>query len=426
MFLRSLVLSCRLQFIGLLLIGLALAVPARADWLQYRDGADRNAVVDTQLAAPTDRVSALPTPDEVRATPTVYDGDLLVGNHLAGALQRIDPATGTDRWSLNAPNWVHSEIVWAGKIGVVGYGNRYFPSDDDPNEVNYVRGTGASGVIALDLDDGTVRWRYRTIGEVMPTPVIDQGRVYAATGDRAVHVLDLNTGRQLGLIRLGSFVSMSSPALDTQGRLFVGGGDPYRLFCIDPVGQTVVWHSDFPDMIGGVDDVPPAVAGDTVYTTGVIGTDRPDRFDHRLYAIDAATGQRRWEVSLGIGGPVKNNRSGAPVVAEDRVVVGSPTSKSLQAFTLDGTRLWRLDSGAMKAPVVIHDGTVYAVNAAGEILVVDLASGTLRKRYKLSDKPLAPAGPVLVGQHLVVPAQDKHVYLVPLALLNTPADDAGR
>jgi len=406
------------RFMTVLVLSFMALAPAQADWLQYRTGADRNAVVSTKLDAPTDRITVLDTPDEVRATPTVYRGDLLVGNHLAGALQRIDPATHRDLWSLNAPNWVHSEIVWSGGIGVVGYGNRYFPSDADPDTTNYVRGTDASGVMALNLDEGTVRWRYRTIGEVMPTPVIDGDRVYIATGDRAVHVLALDDGRQLGLIRLGSFVSMSSPALDDQGRLFVGGGDPYRLFRVDPKAERVVWQSDFPDMIGGVDDVPPAVAGNLVFTTGVLGTDQPQRFDHRLYAIDAATGQRRWEASLGIGGPVKNNRSGAPVVGENRLVVGSPTSGTLQAFTLDGTRQWRLDSGPMKAPVVIHDGRVYAVNAAGELLVVDLADGRLIRRLALSDKPLAPAGPVLVGQHLVVPAQDKHVYLVPLALLD--------
>ncbi len=408
--------ACRVMTV--LVLSLMALTPARADWLQYRNGADRNAVVSAELDAPTDRITVLDTPDEVRATPTVYRGDLLVGNHLAGALQRIDPATNRDLWSLNAPNWVHSEIVWSGGIGVVGYGNRYFPSDADPDTTNYVRGTDASGVIALNLDEGTVRWRYRTIGEVMPTPVIDGDRVYIATGDRAVHVLALDDGRQLGLIRLGSFVSMSSPALDGRRRLFVGGGDPYRLFRVDPQAERVVWHSDFPDMIGGVDDVPPAVDGDLVFTTGVLATDQPQRFDHRLYAIDTATGKRRWEASLGIGGPVKNNRSGAPVVGENRLVVGSPTSGTLQAFTLDGTRQWRLDSGPMKAPVVIHDGRVYALNAAGQLLVVDLADGRLIQRLALSDKPLAPAGPVLVGRHLVVPAQDKHVYLVPLALLD--------
>jgi len=412
----SLSISARLALV--LLLCLTALAPAQADWLQYRTAADRNAIVDTTLDAPTDRITVLDTPDEVRATPSIYAGDLLVGNHLAGALQRIDPATNRDLWSLNAPNWVHSEIVWSGETGVVGYGNRYFPSDDDPDTTNYVRGTGASGVMALNLDEGTLRWRYRTIGEVMPTPVIDGDRVYIATGDRAVHVLALDDGRQLGMIRLGSFVSMSSPALDTKNRLFVGGGDPYRLFRIDPKAEQVVWQADFKDMIGGVDDVPPAVAGNQVFTTGVTGTDTPERFDHRLYAIDAATGQRRWETSLGIGGPVKNNRSGAPVVGEDRLVVGSPTSATLQAFTLDGQRQWRFDSGRMKAPVVIDSGRVYAVNAAGELLVVALADGRLIKRLQISDKPLAPAGPLLTNAHLVIPAQDHHVYLVPRAMLD--------
>ncbi|MES1953658.1 PQQ-binding-like beta-propeller repeat protein [Salinisphaera hydrothermalis] len=406
--------------LGLLIAAMALglASTAHADWRQYRDGADRNAVVSTDLGVPDDRVTRLDTPEGVRATPTVIGRDLLVGNNNTGTLQRIDPRSGKPRWQTQAPNWVHSEMVWSGDTVVVGYGNRYFTSDADPKVTNYARGTGESGVLALDARTGAQRWQFRTLGEVMPTPAIVGHRVYAATGGRAIQVLSLTDGHQVGLIRLGSFVSMSSPAVDDAGRLFAGGGDPYRLFCIDTHDNRIAWIADFPDMLGGVDDVPPAVAEGVVVTSGVYTTADKHVFDHRLFAYDAASGKLLWQADLGTGGPVKNNRSGAPTIANGEVVVGSPTSKQLAAFDLKtGHKRWSLDTGAIKAPPVIHDGRVYATTTKAQLLVVDAASGRLLHQLRLGDQPLAPAGPVLAGRDLIVPSQDHHVYIVPLAYL---------
>lgn len=406
-----------------LVCGLALLAAfgtAHADWRQYRHGADRNAVVATDLGVASDHITELTTPEGVRATPTVIERDLLVGNNNSGTLQRIDPRTGDTRWQAAAPNWVHSEMVWAGDTVVVGYGNRYFTSDADPAVPNYARGTGDSGILALDADTGKTRWQFRTLGEVMPTPAIVEHRVYAATGSRAIQVLSLDTGQQVGLIRLGSFVSMSSPAVDDHGRLYVGGGDPYRLFCIDTDDNRIVWHADFPDMLGGVDDVPPAVGDGFVITSGVYKTKDSAVFDHRLFAYDADTGRQRWQADLGTGGSVKNNRSGAPTIADGQVVVGSPTSKRLAAFDLaDGKKRWSLDTGAIKAPPVIRDGRVYATTTNADLLVVDLATGRQIKSIKLGNAPLAPAGPILAGNDLVVPSQDHKVYIVPLSYLLT-------
>ena len=276
--------------LGLVIALLLGSTTAGAAWLQYRHGVDRNAVVDMALNAPIDRITYVTTPDEVRATPTIIDGDLLVGNHLSGTLQRIDPASGARRWQLSAPNWIHSEIVWSGHIGVVGYGNRYFPGDADSRETNFVRGTGESGVMAVDLDDGTILWRYRTTGEVMPTPAIRGDEVFVAGGDRAVQVLALSDGRQRGLVSIGSFVSMSSPAVDEAGLLFVGGGNPYRFFAVDTAGQRILWQHDFDDVIAGMDDVPPAIGDRTAVTSAVLATADPTRFEHRLYALDTRSG----------------------------------------------------------------------------------------------------------------------------------------
>ena len=45
---------------------------------------------------------------------------------------------------------------------------------------------------------------------------------------------------------------------------------------------------------------------------------------HMIYAMDIKSGEIIWKDNLGIGAMVSNNKSGAPVVYEDKVFVGVP------------------------------------------------------------------------------------------------------
>src|SRR5699024_3316539 len=130
-----------------------------------------------------------------------------VGNHDTGELQAYDLKTGNELWQGQAPNWVHSEMVYADGVVVVGLGNRFFSH-------NAIRGTKESGVLGLDAATGEERWRFDTVGEVMPTPAVVDGSVYAVTGDHHIYELDAATGEVFDRTDTGHIVSMSAPAAE--------------------------------------------------------------------------------------------------------------------------------------------------------------------------------------------------------------------
>src|SRR5699024_6334412 len=144
------------------------------------------------------------TADEVRSTPVVATDSLYVGNHDSGELFAFDIHTVEALWKNQAANWTHAEVIYQYETVYVGYGNRYFKYD-------VIRGTGDSGVLAVDADTGEVVWDYETEGEVMPTPVYYEDSIYIATGDKHLYKLDEDSGELLHKEEIGSTVSMSSP-----------------------------------------------------------------------------------------------------------------------------------------------------------------------------------------------------------------------
>src|SRR5690625_3690949 len=96
---------------GLMVAGTAPAVAedGSGPWQQSRFNASRNPV----LSSGVDQVhtGTISTPDEVRATPTITDGKMFVGNHDSGYLQAFDLAGGEQLWQAHAPKRVNPQLV---------------------------------------------------------------------------------------------------------------------------------------------------------------------------------------------------------------------------------------------------------------------------------------------------------------------------
>ncbi|MGO1461754.1 MAG: PQQ-binding-like beta-propeller repeat protein [Marinobacter sp.] len=211
------------------LIGCCMAMPVFADsfgpdeWTQYRMNAANNAVYNNGGEL-LNRMK-FRTGDQVRATPVVVGDALYIGNHATGGMFRFDLPNGKvawhddNPWFRHAPNWIHSEMIQAGGRIFVGYGNRVFQSPD-------IRGTGASGVMVVDPEDGATLWQYETLGEVMPTPAFWNDTLYAVTGGAELIALAPGNGKLLWRDLLGSGPRQSNntsgaPAI-TAGKVFFG------------------------------------------------------------------------------------------------------------------------------------------------------------------------------------------------------------
>lgn len=387
------------------------AVSAETEgWTQYRSAATNNATVSTGLDSVY--TGAIATANEVRATPVIADGMMFVGNHGSGELQAFDLAAGKKLWEEQAPNWVHSEMIYRDGQVFVGFGNRY--SKDDS-----IRGTGQSGVLSMDAETGKKLWQYDTEGEVMPTPALVGDSLYAVTGDSHLYELDPATGEERHVEPLDNRVSMSSPAV-RDDMLYFGGGKPrpYQFYAYDTGGDTISWQTAFEDVTAGLDDVPPAVDDGTVVTTAnrkiPADSDGNKRAEHMIMAMNAESGKIEWQHDLGIGPKPTNNRSGAPMIHDGTVFVGSPTTDKAYAYDLDsGEKLWETTTGAIKGAPAAEGDRVYFSTTEGDVYALDPDTGEKQGELQLSGA-LAPAGPVIVDDQLLSASQSAYVYITPL------------
>lgn len=421
----------------LLLWGSLLAQPVHAAWSgpprwpQYRLDASHNAVF-INPAAPVLGNTHYSTGNQIRANPVVVRDRLYVGNHSTGGLFAFDVIRGKvlwdddNPWFRHAPNWVHSDLLVVGRRLYLGYGNRVFRNAQ-------VRGTGRSGVMAVDPDSGATLWDHPTVGEVMPTPAYWHGTLYAVTGGARLIALDPRTGAERWHLALPGWVSMSSPAV-SRGRLYVGAQN--AVVAVSLRQHRILWtyHDN-----ATFTDVPPAVSHGRVVITGMKARSNAtaaERARYRqakgylqfIYAFDAASGHLLWKHLMGNGVRQNHNTAGTPTIAGGVAYVGSPYTYSLFAYSVAGGRLlWKAPvSAKVKGAPAVAQGRVYFGDIAGFLHVLDARTGDPLRLPQGKDLPplrlggslggirgaLAPGGPVVINQDIFVASQDGNVYRV--------------
>src|SRR5699024_10181239 len=131
----------------------------------------------------------------------------------------------------------------------------------------------------------------------------------------------------------------------------------------DTEAEQVAWQHECEET-RSMGDVPPAVSDGIVVTTAPITLPK-DEYDevherHMIYALDAETGELLWEDDLGQGPTIQNNRSGAPMIDDGTVFVGSPITEASYAYDLQsGEHLWTYHTGGVKGAPVAQDDTVF-------------------------------------------------------------------
>ena len=150
---------------------------------------------------------------------------------------------------------------------------------------------------------------------------------------------------------------------------------------------------------GGWASAAPTVADSVVYA----GAD-----DHRVYALDAATGGELWNFAT--NDAVKS----APTVADGVVYVGSNDNHLYALDAVSGAMIWSHDTGAwVQYSPTVSDGRVYAgtlVNGEPRVAALDASSGTL---LWTAQEPLAfdaEFAPAVAGNLVYVPGAEHSVF----------------
>ncbi|HZF32673.1 MAG TPA: PQQ-binding-like beta-propeller repeat protein [Candidatus Angelobacter sp.] len=218
-------------------------------------------------------------------------------------------------------------------------------------------------VASLDAGSGKILWRVKVDGPLRSAPAASGGRLFVVTTDNQLFALAQDDGRQLwtytGITQDAGLLGGSTPA--------VAGGVVVAAFSS---GELVAF---------GVD------SGRTLWSDSLAGTARGD-------AVATLADIR-----------------GLPVIDRGRVIAVS-NSGTLTAIDLErGGRLWNTSIGSSQTPWVAGD-FIYILSSTDELICLTRDEGRARwieslpqfQNEKDREDPIAWAGPVLVGDRLVV------------------------
>ena len=222
------------------------------------------------------------------------NGVVYAGN--TGGYEYAVTPKGKLKWAFAAGNSVWTDPAFA------------------PDGTAYV-GSVDRSVYALDTD-GNKLWSTPTLGFVVSSPALgSDGTVYVGSFDSNLYALDGRTGAPKWQFATGDHI-YSSPALGSDGTIYFASTDG-NVYALDPAGN-LKWRYDTGDVVRSSPVLGRAAdrKGDVVYVGAGNGT---------LFALDAATGKRRWSYDTSARDPIlrdRNDLNGSPALGPRGVYIG--------------------------------------------------------------------------------------------------------
>ncbi|GEO82456.1 outer membrane protein assembly factor BamB family protein [Pararhodospirillum oryzae] len=337
--------------------------------------------------------------DRLLNGPVIGDGRVYTMDRKA-RVRAFDARTGRQLWETSLPDSKRDEDDGALLAGGLAFDNgRVFAT------------TGFARVVALAADTGQEVWRTTVDAPMRAAPAVNSGRVVVVTIENQTLALAASDGRKLwthsGVPETASILGAPTPAID-QGIVVI----PYssgEVFALRLDSGSEVWADSVTalrrtDAAGTLFDIRanPVIDGNRLFIIGnsglmvgmdlrsgnrmwqlrVAGTQEPwlagdvlylVSEDAELAAISARSGQVIWITPLPRW---KNPGSLAdpliwtgPVLASDRLIVGSSDGYAYAVSPYDGRLLGRVDlPDPMASAPVIAGGTLYFLTTGGDLV----------------------------------------------------------
>jgi outer membrane protein assembly factor BamB len=251
--------------------------------------------------------------------------------------------------------------------------------------------SSAQYVYAVNLETHAEAWRFQIKATVFAVPVLtSDGQLIVGGYDHTLYSLDPASGNKNWGFSEARDRWIGS-VLATSDMIYAPNAD-YNLYALNLNGS-LKWTFKADQSIWGT----PVTDGKNVYF-GTLG--------HRVYAVNAATGDKVWEVK--VDGAVLS----APVL-KDRVLYFGLFNGALAALdTRNGEVLWQetVNSWVWSSPTLVED-TLYFGDGAGNLYAYKL-DGSLFWKQELNGAIIV--SPAVTTNGIIVGTDTGNIYFVSL------------
>jgi len=235
-------------------------------------------------------------------------------------------------------------------------------------------GTDAGVLHAID-EAGTERWKFDAGGPIRSAPAVIQGHLYVSSDAGFTSKLEITHGQELWRVKTDETAAPRLPPTDEKtrwdrygsgivadaGRLYFASRDQ-NLYVLDIKTGATVWKYTASDIMTAT----PALYRDLVLVADYAG---------KVQALGAADGKPRWTYDAKLAVP------GDLVVDGDQVLVGSRSYDLVALDAATGRERWKhyYWFSWIESPPVVREGVIYTGSSdATNVYAIDSRSGGLR------------------------------------------------
>jgi outer membrane protein assembly factor BamB len=341
-------------------------------------------------------------------------GDTIYAETFRHELLALDANSGAVRWRAPLTNVAMTTPIVADGLVVIGTGTAHVKPVR--GKLIWGRAKGEDDVEAFDASSGRPVWRYRTIGEDMPTPALvsiaGNPAIVFANGDDHVYALDLRSGKLLWKKPVQGVSTMASAAAK-DGIVYVVAGlaasshIPPHVYAVRAADGKVVWQAPY-----GNADCSPTVGDGLVFVEDGNPIGGPPRRNaiNDLYALSAKSGSLVWKYTSPPGSFERLGSSEQAIAGlyHDGVLYQSlEAARRFAAFQArTGRVLWSIPTkGQVKMSAVLHGGRLYFGDTSGTFYTVDAGNGHIVSERRFPNIFTA-SPPILAGRTVYVADKD--------------------
>ena len=266
----------------------------------------------------------------------------------------------------------------------------------DPGEDVVYFGSNDGALYKVRAKNGQLLWRFSTNAEVAKRPVLDSGTLYVVNANDTVLALDPKTGKmkwnQHRAPALGMEVAGYAGPLVWRGMVYVAFSDgnvtAFNAKNGEEQWQPVDLSAEAEQQLG---EVPQYLDVDTTPVPGVIEAGPVvyvGSYEAGVYALDADTGTQAWGNPAVVGvtdlllwkQPAHPQRGGGPDHPERELLIASTGTSGLWALDPQtGREVWRrgLPDGGVSEPVPVLGALMITTTRHGVYLLSPLDGGVI-------------------------------------------------